>query len=41
MMKLLMSYPGYPFVDFKVEPLCDINIALEQVKAMAKRAAGG
>lgn len=39
MMKLLMSYPGYPFVDFKVDPLCDINAALEQVKAMAQRAA--
>jgi hypothetical protein len=39
MMKMLMSYPGYPFVDFKVEPLCDINAALEQVKAMAQRAA--
>ena len=41
MMKLLMNYPGYPYVDFKVEALCDINAALEQVKAMAKRAAAG
>jgi len=40
MMKLLMNYPGYPFADFKVDPLCDINMALEQVKAMIQRAAG-
>jgi muconolactone delta-isomerase len=39
LLKLLMSYPGYPFVEFKVEALCDINVALEQVKAMAQRAA--
>lgn len=37
MMKLIMSYPGYPFVDFKVDPLCDITTALEQVKVMLQR----
>jgi muconolactone delta-isomerase len=40
LMKLLMSYPGFPFVDFKVEPLCDIHAILEQVKAMTQRAVG-
>ena len=37
--KLLTSYPGYPFVEMKVEALCDIHAALEQVKIMAQRAA--
>ena len=40
MMQLLMSYPGYPFVDFKVEPLCDLNTSLEAVKQMIQRAGG-
>jgi hypothetical protein len=40
MLKLLMSYPAYPFTDFKVDNLCDIAAALEQVKGMVQRAAG-
>ena len=39
MLKLLMSYPAYPFADFKVEALCDVMTAMEQVKAMVQRAA--
>jgi len=40
MMIKLMNYPAYPFADFKVEALCDIHKALDQVIAMARRAAG-
>jgi len=36
--KILLSYPAYPFVDFKIDPLCDIASALEQVKEMIQRA---
>ncbi|MGO9256700.1 MAG: hypothetical protein ACLQU1_10420 [Bryobacteraceae bacterium] len=36
--QLIFSYPGYPFVDFKIEPLCDIHLALDQVIAMLRGA---
>jgi hypothetical protein len=39
MLRQLMSYPGFPFVEFKVEALCSITTALEEVKAMSERAA--
>jgi len=41
MLKLLMNYPGYSFSDFKVDPLCDIATALQEVKAMVQRVAAG
>ena len=40
MLKLLISYPAFPFVDFKVDGLCDVAMALDQVKAMLQRAGG-
>ncbi len=39
MLKQLMSYPGFPFVEFHVEALCSITTSLEEVKAMSLRAA--
>ena len=37
---LILSYPAYPFVDFKIDPLCDIDLALDQVIAMLRRLGG-
>jgi hypothetical protein len=39
LLKIIMSYPAYTFVDFKIEPLCDIAVALDQVHSMVQRAA--
>jgi len=38
--QLLTEYPGYMASDWKIEPLCDINRALDNTVAMIKRAGG-
>ena len=38
--KTLMEYPAFMGLDWKVEPLCDINHSLDHVSAMVKRLAG-
>jgi hypothetical protein len=40
MLKLLLSYPAYGFADWKVDALCDIDAALDQVIAMVSKAGG-
>jgi hypothetical protein len=40
MLGLLLSYPAYGFADWKVDALCNIDAALDQVIAMVSRAGG-
>ena len=40
MLSLLMSYPAYYGSDWKIEPLCGIDLAMDQIIAMIRKAGG-
>jgi hypothetical protein len=40
MLSQLLSYPAYSFADWKIDALCDIDLAMDQIIAMIRKAGG-